>query len=154
MATSNLAHRYFTWDKAYFPNPIAMQSDLASRGRKVRGGGQSGVGGPSLWVSARHWHASGYLNLHNSPTITSPPTITSQPIITSPPIITPPPIIIPPPIITPPPTMTLLPLFQMVTIVDPHIKSDPNYRVFKEAEEKQLFVKTKDGADFKGWVWP
>ncbi|KFM25547.1 Neutral alpha-glucosidase AB [Auxenochlorella protothecoides] len=68
--------RYFTWDKAYFPNPIAMQSDLASRGRK------------------------------------------------------------------------------MVTIVDPHIKSDPNYRVFKEAEEKQLFVKTKDGADFKGHCWP
>lgn len=38
----------------------------------------------------------------------------------------------------------------MVTIVDPHVKTDPNYRVYKEAEEKKLYVKDKDGNDFKG----
>jgi hypothetical protein len=40
----------------------------------------------------------------------------------------------------------------MVTIVDPHIKRDPAWRTFKEAEEKGLYVKNKDGADFDGWV--
>jgi alpha 1,3-glucosidase len=38
----------------------------------------------------------------------------------------------------------------MVTIVDPHIKRDSAWRVFKEAEEKGLYVKNKDGADFDG----
>lgn len=38
----------------------------------------------------------------------------------------------------------------MVTIVDPHIKRDANWRLFKEAEEKGLYVKNKDGADFDG----
>lgn len=41
---------------------------------------------------------------------------------------------------------------QMVVIVDPHIKRDSGYRVFKEAEEKGLYVKNKEGADFDGWV--
>ncbi|KAL4422944.1 hypothetical protein ABPG75_009141 [Micractinium tetrahymenae] len=68
--------RYFTWDEAYFPTPLRMQDDLASRGRK------------------------------------------------------------------------------MVTIVDPHIKRDLEWRLFKEAEEKGLYVKNKDGADFDGWCWP
>lgn len=40
----------------------------------------------------------------------------------------------------------------MVTIVDPHIKRDSGWRLFKEAEEKGLYVKNKDGADFDGWV--
>lgn len=40
----------------------------------------------------------------------------------------------------------------MVNIVDPHIKTDANYRVYKEAEEKGLFVKNKDGTSFKGCV--
>lgn len=39
---------------------------------------------------------------------------------------------------------------QMVTIVDPHIKRDPNYRIFKEAEKKGFYIKNKDGADFDG----
>lgn len=39
---------------------------------------------------------------------------------------------------------------QMVTIVDPHIKRDSGWRLFKEAEEKGLYVKNKDGADFDG----
>lgn len=38
----------------------------------------------------------------------------------------------------------------MVTIVDPHIKRDPAWRLFKEAEDKGLYVKNKDGADFDG----
>lgn len=43
---------------------------------------------------------------------------------------------------------------KMVTIVDPHIKRDPNWRVFKEAEESRLYVQNKEGADFDGWCWP
>jgi len=44
---------------------------------------------------------------------------------------------------------------KMVTIVDPHVKKDANYPVYKEAESKGLFVKQKDGVgDFDGWCWP
>ena len=39
---------------------------------------------------------------------------------------------------------------KIVTIVDPHIKRDPNYPVFKTAEQKGYYVKTKDGADYDG----
>lgn len=51
-----------------------------------------------------------------------------------------------------PPATPLPPYPQMVTIVDPHIKRDPNWRVFKEAEESRLYVQNKEGADFDGWV--
>lgn len=68
--------RYLTWDSKTFPEPEALQNDIASRGRK------------------------------------------------------------------------------MVTIVDPHIKRDPDYKVFKKAEESGYYVKTKDGADYDGWCWP
>ena len=37
---------------------------------------------------------------------------------------------------------------KMVTIVDPHIKRDPNFHVHKEATEKSLYIKAKDGSDF------
>ena len=40
--------RYFTWDKNYFPTPARMQEDVASRGRKVRGGG-------AAWARVRVW---------------------------------------------------------------------------------------------------
>lgn len=43
---------------------------------------------------------------------------------------------------------------KMVTIVDPHIKRDPEWRLFKEAEDKGLYVKNKEGTDFDGWCWP
>ena len=33
----------------------------------------------------------------------------------------------------------------MVTIVDPHIKRDNNYSVHKEATNKGLYIKDKDG---------
>lgn len=44
---------------------------------------------------------------------------------------------------------------KMVTIVDPHIKRDNEFSVHKEATEKGLYVKDKDGVkDFDGWCWP
>jgi len=43
---------------------------------------------------------------------------------------------------------------KMVTIVDPHLKSDGNYRVFQEAKDKGYYVKNKDGGDYDGWCWP
>lgn len=43
---------------------------------------------------------------------------------------------------------------KMVTIVDPHIKRDKSYAIFKEAEKAGYFVKTKDKKDFDGWCWP
>jgi alpha 1,3-glucosidase len=42
----------------------------------------------------------------------------------------------------------------MVTIVDPHVKRDSGYYVYKEASEKKYFVRTKDGTEFDGWCWP
>eukprot|EP00208_Stichococcus_sp_RCC1054_P007303 CAMPEP_0206145352 /NCGR_PEP_ID=MMETSP1473-20131121/27104_1 /ASSEMBLY_ACC=CAM_ASM_001109 /TAXON_ID=1461547 /ORGANISM="Stichococcus sp, Strain RCC1054" /LENGTH=887 /DNA_ID=CAMNT_0053541521 /DNA_START=68 /DNA_END=2731 /DNA_ORIENTATION=- len=43
---------------------------------------------------------------------------------------------------------------KIVTIVDPHIKRDANYPVFKTAEDKGYYVKDKDGKDYDGWCWP
>ncbi len=43
---------------------------------------------------------------------------------------------------------------KLVTIVDPHIKSDNNYHIFKEAKDKGFFVKDKNGNDLDGWCWP
>ena len=43
---------------------------------------------------------------------------------------------------------------KMVTIVDPHIKRDTQWDVFKDADSKDLFVKNKDGQPFDGWCWP
>jgi alpha 1,3-glucosidase len=43
---------------------------------------------------------------------------------------------------------------RMVTIVDPHIKRDPEWRVFAEAQAKGLFVRDKEGKEFEGWCWP
>ena len=39
---------------------------------------------------------------------------------------------------------------KMVTIVDPHIKRDPGYPIFKAAEDKGYYVKNKDGKDYDG----
>lgn len=41
-----------------------------------------------------------------------------------------------------------------MTIVDPHIKKDSGWDVYKEAEEQGLFVKNEDGSNFEGWCWP
>ena len=42
----------------------------------------------------------------------------------------------------------------MVTIVDPHIKIDSNYKVYQEAHDKGLFIQKKDGGEFDGWRAP
>ena len=39
---------------------------------------------------------------------------------------------------------------KMVTIIDPHIKRDPSYYIYQEAEKGSYFVKDKDGKDFDG----
>jgi hypothetical protein len=64
--------RYFTWDQHLFPDPVKLQEDIASHGRKT------------------------------------------------------------------------------VTIIDPHIKRDPNYYIYQEAERNSYFVRDKDGKDFDG----
>lgn len=38
----------------------------------------------------------------------------------------------------------------MVTIVDPHVKRDPSYYVFSEAQREKYYVQTKDHAEFDG----
>ena len=44
---------------------------------------------------------------------------------------------------------------RMVTIIDPHVKRDDNYRIHKEATSKGLYIKDKDGKkDYDGWCWP
>ncbi len=68
----NVFIRYFTWDKHFFPDPIAMQDNLAASGRKL------------------------------------------------------------------------------VTIIDPHIKRDSGYYIYKEGQEKGLYVLNKDKQEFDG----
>ncbi|KXN73806.1 glycoside hydrolase family 31 protein [Conidiobolus coronatus NRRL 28638] len=43
---------------------------------------------------------------------------------------------------------------KMVTIVDPHIKRDDEYKTYKEATEKGYFVQNENKSDFDGWCWP
>ena len=43
---------------------------------------------------------------------------------------------------------------KMVTIIDPHIKKDDNYKVYKQAKDLGHFIKNKDNADYDGWCWP
>jgi alpha-glucosidase (family GH31 glycosyl hydrolase) len=39
---------------------------------------------------------------------------------------------------------------KLVVIIDPHIKVDPEYKIYKDGIEKKLFVKLKDGSTFVG----
>ncbi|OLY85633.1 putative glucan 1,3-alpha-glucosidase [Smittium mucronatum] len=43
---------------------------------------------------------------------------------------------------------------KLVNVVDPHIKRDNDYYIFKQAEEKGYFIKGSDDKDFNGWCWP
>lgn len=43
---------------------------------------------------------------------------------------------------------------KLVTVVDPHMKTDPNYRHYQECRDKGILVKNKDGKDYEGWCWP
>lgn len=44
--------------------------------------------------------------------------------------------------------------FKVVTIIDPGVKEDPDYRQFAEGVENDYFCKTKDGQTFIEEVWP
>lgn len=46
--------------------------------------------------------------------------------------------------------------FQVVTILDPGVKYDPNsdYEVYNQGEAKDYFVRKPDGEVFHGFVWP
>jgi len=44
--------------------------------------------------------------------------------------------------------------FKTVVIIDPGIKIDPEYSIFKEALDKDYFCKRADGPYMKGKVWP
>ncbi len=44
--------------------------------------------------------------------------------------------------------------FTTVIMVDPGIKEDPDYAVYREGMEKNMFVRTADGAVAKAPVWP
>lgn len=43
---------------------------------------------------------------------------------------------------------------KMVAIVDPHIKVDNSYSVFKSGSSEDVFIKSSGGGDFTGWCWP
>ena len=44
--------------------------------------------------------------------------------------------------------------FRVVTIIDPGVKIDPDYRVYREGLERDAFIRQADGAVFHGYVWP
>ncbi|HLV97440.1 MAG TPA: TIM-barrel domain-containing protein [Ktedonobacterales bacterium] len=44
--------------------------------------------------------------------------------------------------------------FRVVTIIDPGLKVDPDYRVYQEGKERGYFIRAADGATFEGWAWP
>ena len=41
-----------------------------------------------------------------------------------------------------------------VTIVDPGVKADPGYRLYREGQRGEHFVKHPDGREYQGDVWP
>ncbi len=43
---------------------------------------------------------------------------------------------------------------KMVCTVDPHIKEDDDFYVYREAKQLGFFVKDRDGKDFTGFCWP
>jgi alpha-glucosidase len=44
--------------------------------------------------------------------------------------------------------------FKTISIIDPGIKVDPNYQVYREGVEKDMFCRTADGPVYRGSVWP
>ncbi|CAG8548749.1 3175_t:CDS:10 [Ambispora leptoticha] len=43
---------------------------------------------------------------------------------------------------------------KLVTIIDPHLKRDDGYYIYKESKELGILVKELNGNDFEGWCWP
>jgi len=44
--------------------------------------------------------------------------------------------------------------FRVITIIDPGVKYEPGYRVFDQAEERDLLCRTEGGDIYIGQVWP
>ncbi len=44
--------------------------------------------------------------------------------------------------------------FHVVTIIDPGVKIDPDYRVYQAGMERDVFIRRADGTVFHGYVWP
>ncbi|EMR01881.1 glycoside hydrolase family 31 protein [Cesiribacter andamanensis] len=44
--------------------------------------------------------------------------------------------------------------FKTISIIDPGIKVDPDYAVYQEGVEKDMFCRTADGPVYRGSVWP
>lgn len=44
--------------------------------------------------------------------------------------------------------------FRAVTIIDPGVKIDPDYAVYREGLERDAFIRRADGEHFHGYVWP
>lgn len=40
-----------------------------------------------------------------------------------------------------------------IVIIDPHIKRDDNYKVYKEGKEGDFFVKDRNGNEYDGHCW-
>lgn len=43
---------------------------------------------------------------------------------------------------------------KLVTIVDPHIKRDEGYKIYKQIKDKDMYIKDRDDREFDGWCWP
>lgn len=43
---------------------------------------------------------------------------------------------------------------KLVTIVDPHLKKDDNYKVYADLKAQDYYVKNKDSGEYEGWCWP
>jgi alpha 1,3-glucosidase len=43
---------------------------------------------------------------------------------------------------------------KVVAIVDPHVKKDDGYAIYRDAKAAGHFVKDRSGAEFDGWCWP
>jgi alpha-glucosidase len=44
--------------------------------------------------------------------------------------------------------------FHAVNIIDPHVKVDPGYSIYKSGEQQKLWVLKSDGTEFQGACWP
>lgn len=44
--------------------------------------------------------------------------------------------------------------FEVVTIIDPGVKADPDYAIYQEGLERDYFIRTAAGAVAHGFVWP
>ena len=43
---------------------------------------------------------------------------------------------------------------RMVTIVDPHIKRDKNYYIYKQGHDEGYFLQNSNGQEYDGYCWP